>query len=116
MGKLPEDPKEPEIENGISPQLKQTLIVDERTESICPWMKGGNKMRLDAIEFVMNYETYVKQIEAVVRPEFKLIIHKMLEIDPHDLIRPEAYFAHENDAKGFVWGLFMREAKKAGLI
>ena len=73
-------------------------------------------MKIEAIEFVMNYETYVKEIEAVVRPKFKSIIQKMLEIDPHDLIRPEAYFAHENDAKGFVWGLFMREAKKKGLI
>ena len=73
-------------------------------------------MKVEAIEFVMNYETYVKEIGAVTRPEFKPIINKMLETDPHDLIRPEAYFAHENDAKGFVWGLFMREAKKEGLI
>ena len=58
----------------------------------------GNEMKVEAIEFVMNYETYVKEIGAVVKPEFKPIIQKMLESDPHDLIRPEAYFAHENDA------------------
>jgi hypothetical protein len=73
-------------------------------------------MKVEAIEFVMNYETYVKEVEAVVRPEFKSIIQKMLEIDPHDLIRPEAYFAHENDAKGFVWKMFWKKAKEQGLI
>lgn len=73
-------------------------------------------MRVEAIEFVNNYETYVKEIEAVVRPEFKLIIQKMLEIDPHDLITPEAYFEHETHAKGFVWKIFIKKAKKEGLI
>ncbi len=71
-------------------------------------------MKVEAIEFVMKYETYVREIEAVVRPEFEPIIQKMLEIDPHDLITPEAYFQHENDARGFVWGMFMEEAKKEG--
>ncbi len=73
-------------------------------------------MRVDAIDFVVNYETYVKEIQSVVKPEFEPIIQKMLEIDPHDLITPESYFQHENDAKGFVWGLFMKIAKKEGLI
>jgi hypothetical protein len=77
-------------------------------------MKGEIEMK--AIEFVMNYETYVKEIEAVVRSEFKPIIQKMLEIDPHDLISPESYFEGENDAKGFVWKIFMKKAKKEGLI
>ncbi len=71
---------------------------------------------MKAIEFVINYETYVKEIEVVVRPEFKPIIQQMLEIDPHDLIRPEAYFEHENHARGLVWRLFMEKAKKEGLI
>lgn len=43
-------------------------------------------MRVGAIEFTANYVSYVKEIEAVARPEFKPIIQKMLEIDPHDLI------------------------------
>jgi len=47
-------------------------------------MKGEIEMKVEAIEFVMKYETYVEEIEAVVRPEFKPIIQKMLEIDPHD--------------------------------
>ena len=81
-----------------------------------PWMKGEIAMKVKAIEFVMNYESYVKEIEAVVRPEFKPIIQKMLEIDPHDLITPESYFEHENHAEGFVWKIFMKKAKKEGLI
>ena len=71
---------------------------------------------MKAIEFVMNYESYVKEIEAVVRPEFKPIIQKMLEIDPHDLITPDSYFEGENDAKGLVWRIFMKKAKKERLI
>ena len=77
-------------------------------------MKGEIEMK--AIEFVMNYETYVKEVESVVRPEFKPIIQQMLEIDPHDLIRPEAYFEGENAAKGFVWEIFIKKAKEEGLI
>jgi hypothetical protein len=79
-------------------------------------MKGEIEMKVKAIEFVMNYESYVKEIEAVVRPEFKPIIQKMLEIDPHDLITPESYFEDENDAEGLVWKIFMKRAKKGGLI
>jgi hypothetical protein len=79
-------------------------------------VKGEIEMKVQAIEFVMNYESYVKEIEAVVRPEFKPIIQKMLEIDPHDLIRPETYFEHEAHAEGFVWKIFMKKTKKEGLI
>ena len=71
---------------------------------------------MKAIEFVMNYETYVKQIEAVVRPEFKPIIQKMLDTDPHDLVTPESYFENENHAYGLVWKIFIKNAKKQGLI
>ena len=81
-----------------------------------PWMKGEIEMKVEAIEFVTKYETYVKQMEAVVRPEFKPVIQKMLEIDPHDLITPESYFQHENQARGFVWTIFIKKVKKEGLI
>ncbi len=73
-------------------------------------------MKVDALGFVTNYQTYVREIEAVVRPEFKPILQKMLEIDPHDLITPEAYFEHENHARGLVWKMFMMKAKNQGLI
>ena len=78
-------------------------------------MKGeGSEMKVKAIEFVMKYETYVKEIEAVVRPEFKSFIQKMLEIDSHDLIRPEAYFEHEGHAEGFVWKIWCSWRSEAG--
>jgi hypothetical protein len=80
------------------------------------WMKGDIEMKVEAIEFVTNYETYVKEIEAVVRPELKPIIQQMLEIDPHDLITPESYFEHENHAMGLVWRIFVKKGKKEGLI
>ncbi len=79
-------------------------------------MKGEIEMKVEAIEFVTNYGTYVREIETVVRPEFKPIIQQMLGIDPRDLIRPEAYFEHENHARGLVWRIFMKKAKKEGLI
>ena len=79
-------------------------------------MKGVIEMKVEAIEFVTNYGTYVREIETVVRPEFKPIIQKMLEIDPHDLITPESYFQHENQARGFVWTIFIKKVKKEGLI
>ncbi len=73
-------------------------------------------MKVEAIDFVVKYETYVREIEAVVRPEFTPIIQEMLETDPHDLITPEAYFEHENHARGLVWKIFLKKAKKEGLI
>lgn len=73
-------------------------------------------MKIGAIEFAMNYESYVKEIEAVIRTEFKPILQKMLEIDPHDLITPESYFEQESHAEGLVWKIFMKKAKKGGLI
>jgi hypothetical protein len=79
-------------------------------------MEGDIGMKVEAIEFVNNYEAYVEEIEAVVRLEFKPIIQKMLDIDPHDLIKPESYFEHENHARGLVWRIFMKKAKKEGLI
>ena len=74
--------------------MSLTCEIGQRTENIRPWMKGEIEMK--AIEFVMNYESYVKEIEAVVRSEFKPIIQKMLEIDPHDLITPDSYFEGES--------------------
>jgi len=73
-------------------------------------------MKVEAIEFMDNYEGYVKEIEAVVRAEFKPIIQQMLEIDPLDLITPQSYFQHENHARGLVWRMFLKKAKKQGLI
>jgi hypothetical protein len=67
---------------------------------------------MDAIEFVRRYEIYLSEIEQMVKPELMPVIEQLKEIDPHDLIRPDTYFMTENHARGFVWTLFMREAKK----
>ena len=69
-------------------------------------------MKVKAIEFVMNYESYVKEIESVVRTEFKPIIQKMLKIDPHDLITPGkamgsglaiTHFQNNNAGRHNIW-------------
>ena len=67
---------------------------------------------MEAIEFVVNFEKYLTEIEQVVKPEFAPIIERLKETDPHDLVRPEAWFHAETDARGFVWTLFLREIQK----
>ena len=62
---------------------------------------------MDAIEFVNKYYQYVNDIRKVVKPELSYILDKMDNIDPHDLVRPESYFQHENHAFGYVWSMFM---------
>ena len=67
---------------------------------------------MDAIEFVTRYPEFIQEIRAVVRPELFPLVDELESIDPHDLIRPEAWFSSENDARGFVWTMFMKLAKK----
>ena len=67
---------------------------------------------MDAIEFVVNYENYLTEIEQVVKPEYLPIIKELKEIDPHDLVRPESWFQSESEARGYVWSMFLRELKK----
>lgn len=71
---------------------------------------------MDAIQFVNKYQNYVDEISLVVKEDFRPIINKMKEIDPHDFITPEAYFVSENHAKGFVWELFMGLSKNMTII
>jgi len=67
---------------------------------------------MDAIEFVVNYENYLNEIEQVVKPEYAPVIERLRAHDPHDLVRPESWFHAERDARGFVWTIFLREIKK----
>ncbi len=67
---------------------------------------------MEAIEFVTKYETYLSEIEQVVKPEYHSVIGKLREIDPHDLVRPESWFHAETDARGYVWTLFLKEKQK----
>lgn len=67
---------------------------------------------MEAIEFVVNFEKYLMEIEQVVKPEYIPIIEQLKETDPYDLVRPEAWFQSEKDARGFVWTMFLREVRK----
>ncbi len=67
---------------------------------------------MDAIEFVNHYQQFLSEIEKVVKPEYKKAIKTLREKDPHDIVRPEAWFHNINDARGLVWALFLRESKE----
>jgi len=67
---------------------------------------------MEAIEFVANYEKYLKEIEQVVKPEYLPALERLRANDPHDLVRPEAWFQIESAARGYVWTLFLRESRK----
>ena len=67
---------------------------------------------MEAIEFVNNYERYLDEIEQVVKPEYLPAIERLRARDPHDLVRPEAWFHNEDDARGYVWTLFLKEKRK----
>ena len=66
---------------------------------------------MDAIEFINNYQSYLEEIEMVVKPEYQPIITKMKEIDPHDLVVPESWFVSERSARGYLWSMFLRRVK-----
>jgi hypothetical protein len=63
-------------------------------------------MIMDAIEFVNKYPKFLEDISEVVKDEYQSIVDDMCEVDPHDLIPPEAYFVSETHALGFVWNTF----------
>ena len=67
---------------------------------------------MDAIKFVANYENFLDEIKSVTKPELLPIIDELKSIDPHDLVTPEAWFQSENEARGYVWSMFLRRAKK----
>lgn len=67
---------------------------------------------MEAIEFVQKYKRYIDEIERVVKSEYKDILDELKKQDPHDLVRPEAYFESENHARGLVWSLFLSKVRK----
>ena len=66
---------------------------------------------MDAFEFISNYNKYVEEIEQVIKPELLPILEELKQTDPHDLITPEAWFINEDNARGFVWRLFLIKCK-----
>jgi hypothetical protein len=67
---------------------------------------------MEAIEFINKYESYLKEISNVIKPELLPIIDQLKDIDPHDLVTPETYIIAESHARGYVWSLFLKRAKK----
>ena len=67
---------------------------------------------MEAIEFVIKYKQYLTEIEQVVKPEYLPVIVKLRAIDPHDLVRPDAWFQGATNARGYVWSLFLNEKSK----
>ena len=67
---------------------------------------------MDAFEFVCNYYMLLEEIEQVIKPELVPVLEKLKETDPHDLITPETWFVNTNQARGFVWNLFLENTKK----
>ena len=67
---------------------------------------------MEAIEFVVNYEKYLKEIEQVVKPEYAPAIEQLKETDPHDIVRPDAWFQSESEARGYVWTMFLKGLKE----
>jgi hypothetical protein len=61
---------------------------------------------MDAIEFVNKYPKFLEEISKMVKDEYQTVIDEMCEIDPHDLVTPEAYFVSETHAFGYVWNTF----------
>jgi hypothetical protein len=66
---------------------------------------------MEAIVFVRNYLNYLNEITLVVKPELLPFLEEILQIDAHDLIRPDSFFDSENSARGFVWGMFLKRVR-----
>lgn len=67
---------------------------------------------MDSIIFIRKYETFLNEIQQVVKPEYQSVIDELRQIDPHDLIRPDSWFIDETSARGLVWKLFLLKVKK----
>ena len=67
---------------------------------------------MDVLQFIAQYETFIAEIEQVIKPELFPVLEKLKLTDPHDLITPETYFVNTNLAIGFVWNLFLKNVRK----
>lgn len=62
---------------------------------------------MDSIIFIRKYETYLNEIQKVVKPEYQSVIDELLQTDPHDLVSPDDWFNDASAARGLVWTLFL---------
>ena len=62
---------------------------------------------MTAKEFEGNYLEYLNEIGQVVKPEFDGIIQYLSKIRLNEIIHQEKQFLDENEARGFVWNVFL---------
>ncbi len=67
---------------------------------------------MDSITFIINYDLFLQEIKDVVKPELFPVLEELSQIDPHDLVTPETWFQSENDARGFIWSMFIKRIRK----
>ena len=67
---------------------------------------------MEAIEFINNYEKYLDEIRNVIKPELYPVFYELIQIDPHDLVRPKAWFQNEDYARGLVWSMFVKRSSR----
>ena len=67
---------------------------------------------MEAFEFVNNYTSYIEEISQVIKPELQPLLDELKEIDPHDWVSPDSWFQSESEARGYVWSMFVKSAKK----
>ncbi len=68
---------------------------------------------MDTFKLVYTYLNYIDELRGVVVPNLFPILDKLHEIDPHNVIPPELWFASENEIKGLVWDLFLVRVRLA---
>ena len=68
---------------------------------------------MEALEFIAWYPEYIETIRKVTKEEYYPALKKLEEIEPHDLIKPDTWFADENAAMGFVYRLFILEIRES---
>lgn len=68
---------------------------------------------MDTFKFVYTYLKYLDELRGVVVRDLHPVLDEMHELDPHNLIQSEFWFASENEIKGQVWDLFFERVKKS---
>lgn len=67
---------------------------------------------MDAFEFIRNYDSFINEIELVVKPDLLPLLEELRTTDPHDLVTPETWFPTDDAARGYIWSIFVTRAKK----
>lgn len=67
---------------------------------------------MSLFDFVEEYNKYLNEISSVIRPELFPIIDELESKKLIELLHQSQKFNSENDARGFVWNLFVEEANK----